>query len=300
MKRQVFLRGATAAAATAFGGAQAARAADLKLSFDKADFAQIAETLRHLRLMHVWRPASAFPSYAPLALYKPRGSDPQHADTSVLWINVDHRELMTPRAGHSDDEDPALAETMIGVTDLPLDLPSWKKLRAVFRAAPPADRSFLALKLVPLVRDSFGQDPATPHVSDSEFAAEAFPFEVVRNMTPGVPGVEVDEPPPGAKMPAGAPLVAYVGRIDVRHHGAPVIWGDNAKIATVQGTPEFVTALMSAYVLATADMQPPESGEKRAYEAARAQDAARGPETFTARNAFAVGYLARVRALVSH
>jgi len=300
MKRQIFLRGAAAAAAAAFGIPSAGRAADLKVSLDKADFAQIAATLRHLRLMHVWRPASAFPAYAPLALYKPRGSDPQHPDTSVLWINVDHRELMTPRTGRSDDEDPALAQTMIGVTDLPLDLPSWNKLRTVFRAATPETRSFFALNLVPVVRDSFGSEPPTPHISDDVFAAEAFPFEVVRNMTPGVPGVEVDAPPPGTAMPSGAPIVAYVGRTDARHHGAPVIWGDNAKIAPIQGTPEFVAALMSAYVLATADMQPPATAEKRAYEAARARDAAAGPETFTARNAFAAGYLSRVRALVSH
>ena len=299
MERRIFLC-AAAVAAVAFALPITGRADDLNVTLNKADFAQFAETLKHVRLPHVWRPASAFPSYAPLALYKPRGSDPQHPDTAVLWINVDHRELMTPRTTHPDDEDPALAQTMIGVTELPLDLPSWKKLRTIFQFGSPADRAVLALKLTPMVRDSFGTDPPTPHVSIDEFAAEAFPFAVVRNMTPGVPGVEVDAPPAGRKMPAGSPFVAYVGRGDARHHGAPVIWGDNDKIAAIRDTPVFGAALMRAYILATADMQPPESAEKRAYEAARAEDAAAGPDTFTARNAFAVGYLARVRALVSH
>ena len=299
MERRTFLRGGAAAAA-AFAVPAAACAADLAVTLEKPDFAQIAETLKQVRLMHVWRPASAFPAYSPLALYKPLGSDPQHPDTAVLWINVDHLELMTPRTAHPDDEDPALAQTMVGATDLALELPSWQKLRAVFRAAPPGDRAFLALKLTPRVRQDFGTDPPTPHVSDEEFAAEAFPFAVVRNMTPGVPGVEVDAPPPGKTMPAGSPFVAYVGRGDARHHGAPVIWGDNDKIAAIQDTPVFASALMRAYILATADMQPPESAEKRAYEAARLQDAAISPDTFTARNAFAVGYLSRVRALVSH
>lgn len=298
MRRRAFVAGVTAAAVAA--SVPALGWGDtLRVSLGKADWDHVAETLRRLRLGRFWRPASAFPKYSPLALYKPRGSDPQHPDFALLWINVDHRELMTPRISHPDDEDPAIAQTMIGAADLPLESPTWQKLRAVFRAAAPNEAAFLALNLAPFVRESFGNDPPTPHVSDDEFAAEAFPFEVVRNMTPGVPGVEVDGPPPGSAMPAGAPLIAYVGRTDGRHAGAPVIWGDD-KTKAAQGTPEFADALMRAYILATADMRPADSAEKRGYDEARARDAAAGAGSFTARNAFAAAYLSRVRALVSH
>jgi hypothetical protein len=149
------------------------------------------------------------------------------------------------------------------------------------------------------VRDAFGTEQPTPHVSDDEFAAAAFPFEVVRNMTPGVPGVEVDGPPEGRTMPAGSPIVAYVGRTDDRHPGKPVLWGTNAKATAIEHTPEFADTLARMYVLATADMQPPESPEKRGYDAALARDVAAGGGTFAARNAFATAYLPRVWALIS-
>ena len=274
--------------------------ADESLNFNLSatDMQQIVQTVQRTRIARLWKPASALPAWSPLALPKRRTHD--DGDVAVVWINVDHRELMTPRSSHPEDENPIVAAVIAGTLDLNLDEPGWKHLAAQLGTMQPGTQYPLIAELGKLLVSRYGVRTA-PGVSDEVFAREAFPFEVIRNMTPGVPGVDADEPPAGTPMPKDAPLIAYVGRTDPRHPGTPVIWGDTKHApANFTQSPEFLDLYMRAYVLATADMRPPGSPEKLAYDTAKANDERTGAGVYAARYAFAAPYLLRVRALVSH
>ena len=276
--------------------AGAQQAIDFNLT--RADMQQIVATVKQIRIVRLWKPASAFPAFSPLALPKRRTA--ADGSSAQVWINVDHLELMTPRSSHPSDEDPVVAAAIAGTLDLHLDSPGWQHLEKQLNAMAPGDRYPVVIELGKLLVSSYGVR-TTPGVSDEEFEREAFPFAVIRNMTPGVPGVNAVEPPVGAAMPKDAPIFAYVGRGDARYPGVPVIWGDTKHAPpNFTQSPEFLDLAMRAYVLATADMQPANSPEKQGYEAARAGDERAGPGTYAARNAFAAPYLPRVRALVSH
>ena len=267
-------------------------------SLSRADLDEIVQTVKRTHVVRVWKPASALPAYSPLALPKRRTRD--EGDNAVVYINVDHLELMTPRTTHPADEDPIVAAVIAGTLDRNLATPGWMHLKEQLNGLPPGAPYHLITELGKLLVASRGVRTA-PGVSDEEFAREAFPFAVIRNMTPGVPGVNADEPPAGGAMPKGAGLMVYVGRTDARYPGVPVIWGDTKHApANFTESPEFLDLYIRTYTLATADMQPPESPEKRAYDEARAADERAGSGTYAARNAFAASYVPRVRALVSH
>ena len=259
---------------------------------------QIVATVKQIHVVRLWKPASAFPAFSPLALPKRRTA--ADGNSAQVWINVDHLELMTPRSSHPSDEDAVVAAAIAGTIDLHLESPGWQHLEKQLNAMAPGDRYPVIIELGKLLVASYGVRTA-PGVSDEEFEREAFPFAVIRNMTPGVPGVNAVDPPAGAAMPKGAPIIAYVGRSDARYPGVPVIWGDTKHAPpNFTQSPEFLDLYMRAYTLATADMQPANGPEKQAYEAAQAADERAGPGTYAARNAFAAPYLPRVRALVSH
>jgi hypothetical protein len=281
------------------GGPTAAGAqstADFTLS--RTDMQQIVATVKQIRIVRVWKPASALPAFSPLALPKRRTA--ADGDSAQVWINIDHLELMTPRISQPSDEDAVVAAAIGGTLDLHLDIPGWKHLETHLNAMAPGDRYPTIIELGKLLVSAFGVR-TKPGVSDDEFERELFPFAVIRNMTPGVPGVNADELPAGATMPKDAPLIAYIGRTDVRYPGTPVIWGDSKHTPpNFTKAPEFLDLYMRAYILATADMQAANTPEKQAYEAARASDERSGPGTYAARYAFAAPYLPRVRALVSH
>ena len=282
--------------AAAYAPAHADESLDFNLS--ATDMQQIVRTVQRTRVARMWKPASAFPAWSPLAL--PKRRTPDDGGVAVVWVNVDHRELMTPRSSHLDDQHPIVAAVIAGTLDLNLDEPGWKHLGEQLGRMQPGTQYPLIAELGKLLVSRYGVRTA-PGMSDETFTREAFPFEVIRNMTPGVPGVDADEPPAGTAMPKDAPQIAYVGRTDPRHPGTPVIWGD-VKHAPPNFTqsPEFLELYMRAYVLATADMQPPGSPEKLAYDAAKASDERTGAGVYAARYAFAAPYLPRVRALVSH
>ncbi|HEY5062289.1 MAG TPA: hypothetical protein VII52_12185 [Gemmatimonadaceae bacterium] len=296
MHRSAFLAGACALFATPTAAARADEAANFSLS--RADMAEIVQTENHTHVARVWKPASALPPGSPLALPRRRTSD--DGDSAVVYINVDHLELMTPRSSHPADEDPIVAAVIAGTLDLKLATPGWKNLAAELERIQPEARYQTITELGKLLVSAYGVRTVTG-ISDAEFASEAFPFAVVRNMTPGVPGVNADEPPPGSTMPKDAQLIAYVGRTDTRYPGVPVIWGDSKHAPpNFTQSPQFLDLYMRAYTLATADMEPPGSPEKRAYDEAHAADGRAGTGIYAARYAFAAPYLPRVRALVSH
>ena len=296
MQRVAFIVGV--AAAFAVPGIRVEAQQPLDATLTAADMQQIVQRVRQTQILRIWKPASAFPVWSPLAL--PKRLTPEDGTTATVWINVDHRELMTPRTSHPEDDAPVIAAVIAGTLDLNLPDQGWRHLAAVLDLVPPPQRYGIVAELGKLVVSRYNVHTA-PSVSDAEFAREAFPFEVIRNMTPGVPGVDAEEVPAGTAMPKDAPLIAYVGRTDARHPGAPVIWGDTARApANFQNTPAFLDLYMRAYVLATADMQPAGTPEKRGYDEARAADERSGPGSYAARYAFAAPYLARVRALVSH
>ncbi len=296
MQRLGFLAGAGALLAGAMCAPALAAPGTAELDLTLGELRQIAETLRHKSVLRIWRPPSEFPEFAPLAVL--RGHTDGEGLPILLWINVDHRELMTPRASHAEDEDPIVAAMIVGELARHPDVPAWKHLFDQMRSLPVSTAHDVATMLARLMRQKFPVVTA-PHVSDAEFASEAFPFEVVRYMTPGIRGVEVDNSPPGTPMPKDAPLLAYVGRTDPRHPGTPVVWGDAKTKPPNPPTPEFLELYVRTFILATADMQPPTSAEKRAYDDARAQDERAGPGVYAARYAFAEPFRPRVRALMS-
>jgi hypothetical protein len=243
-----------------------------------------------LAVRTVWRAPAGFPQLAPIAAYVARGQDADYPNEPVIWLNVDHPELKSPRAARLTDEIPLLTELLLASVDVrPRRAPSLglENLEPVKRRSVAAS---LAGKVAVVAKYS-----PYPAISEAEFVRLAFPYAVLRQLTPGIDGVArlVTR---ASDMPREEPLAAYAGRDgDAR---APRGWG----VVHVAAPGTFDTApakeaLVRAYVLATADAQGPDSAVRHAYENARAQDAARG-DRWTARRAFAAPYVTQVLALL--
>jgi hypothetical protein len=236
-------------------------------------------TATQLVVRTVWRAPTPFPPIAPIACYVARGHDPDYPDEPVIWLNVDHPELKSPRAARLTDEIPLLTELLLASADVrPRRAPSLglEELEPIKRRSTAAT---LAGKVAVVAKYS----PYTT-VSEAEFARLAFPYAVLRQMTPGIDGV-ARTVTRASDMPREEPYAAYTGHGVVRVI-APGVFD------TAAGK----HALVRAYVLATADAQASDSAVKRAYETARADDAAHG-DRWTARRAFAAPYVTQVAAL---
>ncbi|HEY0382027.1 MAG TPA: hypothetical protein VGC72_07490 [Candidatus Elarobacter sp.] len=247
--------------------------------------AVIAATHQTVRL--VWRPPSVFPAATPIAYYVGRGGDPVYADEFVVWLNPDHPELISPRVSRLTDEIPLFVELLLASVDVRVkgspSLGLEKLDPAQRRAAATAQASNAAV---------VAKYSPYPAVDDNEFAHRAFPFAVLRQLTPGIGGVAPIVVAASA-MPSDEPDVAYVGR-DV-DRTVPRGWGVIHFVSpSVTQSPRGYDAWVRAFVLATADQQPPDSAPKSAYEAARAQDAA--VHGSAARRAFAAPYVRQVAA----
>ncbi|HEY6236715.1 MAG TPA: hypothetical protein VIW69_16570, partial [Candidatus Elarobacter sp.] len=212
-----------------------------------------------LAVRNVWRAPAPFPPLAPVAFYVARGRDADYPNEPVIWLNVDHPELKSPRLSRLTDEIPLLTELLLASVDVrPRGVPSLglEKLGSEKRRSTAVT---LAGKVAVIAKYS-----PYPAVTDAEFARLAFPYAVLRLMTPGIDGVARRLTRP-ADMPREEPYAVYVGRGTV-HVVAPGVF------ESASGK----EALVRAYVLAAADAETADSAVKRAYEAARAQDDAAG------------------------
>ncbi|MDQ6943113.1 MAG: hypothetical protein M3169_11455 [Candidatus Eremiobacteraeota bacterium] len=268
-------------------GGQAHSAADQARTILDA-VANISAT--ELAVRTVWRAPAAFPPLAPIACYVARGHDTDYPNDAVIWLNVDHPELKSPRAARLTDEIPLLTELLLASVDVrPHRAPSLG-----LENLEPTKRRSVAATLAGKVAVVAKYSPYAA-ISEAEFARLAFPYAVLRQMTPGIDGVAriVTR---AADMPREEQYAAYVGRdADSR---APHGWGAVHVIAPgVFDSAQGKEALARAYVLATADAQAPDNVFKRAYEAARALDAAHG-DRWAARRAFAAPYVTQVTALL--
>jgi hypothetical protein len=260
---------------------------------DAADLKRLEDAIARNGVYKSWHPANAMPPESPLAFAYPQGPN---AGGPLIWLSLDHRELATPRASNEMDEAPVIAATIQGLIDLGmLTGGAWDLVARQLKAILPQQRS---AALQPLARGLVHDYhiTLTPPVTDAEFAADAFPFEVARLLTVGQEQREivVDAPPAGTSMPAGAPLVAYVGRTDRRHPGLRTVWTRRDASKRVTG---FREAYTIAFALAAAETQPEGSTVRRLYDEARAADAQAGPSAYAARAAFANPYIARVLSL---
>jgi hypothetical protein len=298
LPRRAFVAGAAAlagagwsSAARAFvdttaGGAPRTSAEQARTILD----AVTVITATQLVVRTVWRAPSPFPPLAPIACYVARGHDPDYPDDPVIWLNVDHPELKSPRAARLTDEIPLLTELLLASADIrprgtpSLGLESLDSIKRRSTATTLAGKVAVVAKYSPYAT-----------VSEAEFARLAFPYAVLRQMTPGIDGV-ARVFTRASDMPRDEPYAAYVGRDgDPR---APRGWVAVHVIAPGSfDSAAGKQALVRAFVLATADVQAPESTIKRAYQAARAEDAAHG-DRWTARHAFAAPYVTQVTALL--
>jgi len=234
-----------------------------------------------LSVRTVWRAPAVFPPLAPIASYVARGQDADYPNEPVIWLNVDHPELKSPRAARLTDEIPLLTELLLASVDVrPRRAPSLG-----LETLEPTKRRSVAATIAGKVAVVAKYSPYAT-ISEAEFARLAFPYAVLRQMTPGIDGVArlVTRAP---EMPREEPFAVYAGRGIVRVV-AP------GSFDTGPGK----DALVRAFVLATADAQAPESGVKRAYEAARAQDDTANGDRWRARRAFAAPYAAQVAVLL--
>jgi hypothetical protein len=240
-----------------------------------------------LTVRTVWRPPSAFTADTPVARYVGVGGDPHFPNEPVIWLNPDHPELVSPRVSRLTDEIPLFTELLLASADvrgrgLPsLGLENLDPVKRRAAAAALAANAAVVAKYSPF-----------PTVDDAEFAHRAFAFSVLRQLTPGIGGVAPILTPASA-MPPDEPYAAYAGR--GAEGGVPRGWGViHIVSSSVTETAQGYEAWVRAFVLATADQQPADSPQKRAYDAARAQDEAAGGDRWAARRAFAAPYVTLV------
>ena len=236
-----------------------------------------------LTVRTVWRPPSVFPAATPIARYVGVGGDPHYPNEPVIWLNPDHPELISPRVSRLTDEIPLFTELLLASADVhATGLPSLG-----LEELDPAKRRAAAAALAANAAVVAKYSPF-PVVDDTEFARRAFAFAVLRQLTPGIGGVAPIVTPASA-MPSEEPYAAYVGRaVD---GSVPRGWGIIHIVSpAVTETAQGYDAWVRAFVLATADQQPAESPQKRAYDAARAHDEAAGGDRWAARRAFAAPY----------
>jgi hypothetical protein len=258
---------------------------DGRLALDAVDV--LVATLPRVRT--VWKPPAAFSPLVPFAYYAGRGGDAAKPNDPAIWLNPDHPELVSPRLSRLTDEIPLFTELLLASADV--RVPGTPSLGLY--ALPADDRRVAARALAARVA-VVTRYTAFPAVDDAEFARRAFAFAVLRQMTPEIGGVEI-LPPPAARLPDGEAAV-YAGRDADRRapRGWGVVYADLEAVARDRAGFE---SWVRAYVLATADRQPPGSEVRSAYEAARAKDAAAGSGRWAARRAFAAAYVDQVAAL---
>ena len=272
---------------TADGGQAHSAAEQARVILD----AVAAISATELVVRTVWRAPAAFPPLAPIASYVARGQDADYPNEAVIWLNVDHPELKSPRAARLTDEIPLLTELLLASADVrPRRAPS-----VGLENVEPTKRRSIAATLAGKVAVVAKYSPYAT-VSEAEFVRLAFPYAVLRQMTPGIDGVArlVTR---ASDMPREEPFAAYVGRdADPR---APRGWGIVHVVApgTFDSAPA-KAALVRAFVQATADAQAPDSATKHAYEVARAKDDAAHGDRWAARRAFAAPYAAQVATLL--
>lgn len=290
MRRARFVTALAAAATLRPLPARAQGRIDVQPSAD--DLTRFSDAVKAHGIARSWHAAGEMPAESPLAFAEPQG--PGGPAVPLIWLNLDHRELATPRQSHPDDDVPVLAATILAMLELgTLAGGAWDDAARRLKALP---RARHASALLPLAQSLEHQGVTlAPKVTDAEFADDAFPFDVVRLLTVGQAEgtIAVDVPPPHVPMPAGAPLVAYAGRNDPRHPNVRAIWTRRDASRHVPGFPEAYTV---ALILAAADAQP-NGTVRRAYDEARAADQRAGSGVFAARAAFAEPYIARVLAL---
>jgi hypothetical protein len=244
-----------------------------------------------LAVRNVWHAPAPFPPLSPVAYYVARGRDADYPNEPVIWLNVDHPELKSPRLSRLTDEIPLLTELLLASVDVrPRGVPSLglENLASEKRRSTAAT---LAGKVAVIAKYS-----PYPAVTDAEFARLAFPYAVLRQMTPGIDGVarRLTRAP---DMPREEPYAVYAGR-DADPH-VPHGWGVVRVVAPgVFESGPGKEALVRAFVLATADAEAPDSAIKRAYEVARAQDDAASGNRWAARRAFAAPYVTQVATLL--
>jgi hypothetical protein len=234
-----------------------------------------------LAVRTVWRAPAVFPPLAPIASYVARGQDADYPNEAVIWLNVDHPELKSPRAARLTDEIPLLTELLLASVDVhPRRVPSLG-----LETLEPTKRRAVAATLAGKVAVVAKYSPYAT-ISEAEFARLAFPYAVLRQMTPGIDGVArlITRAP---DMPREEPFAVYAGRGIVRVVAPGSFDAGPGK-----------DALVRAFVLATADSQASDSAVKRAYEAARAQDDVAPGDRWHARRAFAAPYAAQVAVLL--
>jgi hypothetical protein len=256
--------------------------------FVLAAMSVIAATQQVVRT--VWRPPELFPSFAPIAYYVGRGGDGHFPNEPVIWFNPDHPELVSPRISRLTDEVPFFTElllasadgavTIAGAPALGLEHVAGAKRREA--AGTLAGRVAVVAKYTPFVA-----------VDDAEFARRTFAFAVLKQMTPQIGGVATFGDT--SKLPPGEAAV-YAGRdVDPR---APASWGViYADFDRSSRDGPGYESWVRAFVLATADRQPPTSDVKHAYDATAATDAASNGDRWAARRAFAAPYVRQVAAL---
>jgi hypothetical protein len=244
-----------------------------------------------LAVRTVWRAPAPFPPLAPIAYYVARGHDADYPNEAVIWLNVDHPELKSPRFARFSDEIPLLTELLLASVDVRSRGAPSLGLENLEPAKRRAAAATLAGKVAVIARYS-----PYPTVSEAEFNRLEFPYAVLRQMTPGIGGVAriVTRP---TDMPAEEPYAVYVGR-DADPH-APKGWGAVHVIPPgVFESSQGKDALIRAFVLATADAQPADTAPKRAYDAARAKDDVARGDRWAARRAFAAQYVTQVATLL--
>jgi hypothetical protein len=296
VNRRAFVGGALALATVRPGRALAVESpggpgresADGRTTLDAVDVVVAAQTV----VRTVWRPPAQFPPDAPVAYYAGRGAAEEYPNEPVIWLNPDHPELVSPRASRLTDEIPLLTELLLASADVPLrGVPSLglEKLAGDARrraATALADRVAVVARYSPY-----------PPVDDAEFARRTFAFAVLKQMTPHIGGV-TQLPMPASATGRSGEAAFYAGRDTSARapHGWGVIYADPERVARDR---EGYESLLRAFVLATADRQPPESEVKRAYDAALARDQApRNGDRWTARRLFAAPYVRQVAALL--
>jgi hypothetical protein len=304
LPRRRFVAGAVALAAagvTAAGRTSAARAfvdtttgGQVRTAAEQARatldaVAVISAT--QLAVRTVWHAPATFPPLAPVAYYVARGQDPEYPNEPVIWLNVDHPELKSPRISRLTDEIPLLTELLLASVDVrPRGVPSLG-----LEHLEPEKRRTTAATVAGKVAVIAKYSPYPP-VTDAEFARLAFPYAVLRQMTPGIGGVARLLARP-SDMPREEPYAVYAGR-DADPH-APHGWGVVHVIAPgVFDAGPGKEALVRAYVLATADAQAPDAPVKRAYDLALARDDTARDDRWAARRAFAAPYVAQVITLL--
>jgi hypothetical protein len=264
-----------------------ARPSDEQARATLATVAVIAAT--RLLVRTVWRPPPVFPEFAPIAYYVGRG-DIHYPNEPVIWLNPDHPELVSPRASRLTDEVPLLMELALASVDVHL---TGVQSLGLERLDPSQRRAAAAV----LASNAAVVAKYSPYsvVDDAEFDRRAFAFAVLRQLTPGIGGVAPLITKPAA-MPPEEPLAAYAGRD--ADPSVPRGWGVIRMTSTsIVQSPHGYEAYARAFVLATADREPPESAVKRAYDAARADDERASGDHFAARRRFAAPYVKQVAAL---